>query len=235
MKLKVFYHVTDLPYWEEITKDQMDRIFSSGLIDNAEVHLNLHYNPDSFTEFLKNYQHPNLVLHYSKNTREDGEHSTVVLMTDTAKADDEVWGALYLHQKGITHAPGGYWKSPEQTKHWRRYLDYFNIVRWKDCADKLEEGYDCAGVELQMSGIDGLEVYVGNVYWTRSDYIRRNTPHLVLPTTVGLQPQLDPVASTKYRDDCEFWICRAKPKTYSFHHSGLNLYTQNVLEETYIK
>ena len=32
------------------------------------------------------------------------------------------------------------------TKYWRHYLNYFNIIKWKDAVNKLDEGYDSCGV-----------------------------------------------------------------------------------------
>ena len=231
IKLKVFYHVTDLPGWEEITDEQLVAIRDSDLINNAEIHVNLHYDSNSFVELKHKWAHPNIVWHHSTVGHNECEHPTVIMMQQESLKNDELWAGLYLHQKGITHR-----KSPDQTAAWRRYLNYWNVTRWRDCQQKLNEGYETVGTELQVSGVPGWQYYTGNVYWARSDYIRRNLPHLVLPSTVNYKAQWWPGGpSDKYRDDCEYWVCKGNPKAWNWHYSGLNLYVSSIPESNYIK
>jgi hypothetical protein len=235
IKLKVFYHVTDLPGWEEITDEQLLAIKDSDLINNAEVHVNLHYNPDSFIDLKNKWAHPNIIWHHSTADYKECEHPTVIMMQEESLKDNELWAGLYLHQKGITHRPGVPFKRPNETSAWRRYLNYWNITRWRDCQQKLDEGYETVGTELQPSGVLEWKYYVGNIYWARSDYIRRNQPHLVLPSTVDYCPQHPKGPSNKYLDDCEYWVCKNKPKAWNWHNSGLNLYTTSIPISNYIK
>jgi hypothetical protein len=228
MKLKVFYHVIDLPRWREITDEQMFRIRESGLLDNCELHINLHYNPESFYEFRKEWEyHPNIRWHFSFATKEDREHPTYVLMQQTALSTNEEFYCLYLHQKGITH----FGKPSElPCKDWRQLMDWFNIVNWKQVVNKLDEGcWDTVGVLRQASGSYNKkgklrEHFSGNSNWYTASFLRSCIPALKLPREVNYQSQLDPNFNHNYKDDLEFYAGWNGDRGFGFFQSMVNHY-----------
>ena len=113
----------------------------------------------------------------------------------------------YAHTKSsINHNTFG-------VKH-RRSMTYFTAVNWKDCIDKLDEGYAMAGThyyqiylikdaygnemdlpgEIQHTQIkkhDGY--YSGNFWWITIDALKTLKP-----------------CANEYRQDAEFWIAQVK-------------------------
>jgi hypothetical protein len=84
----------------------------------------------------------------------------------------EIEYILYFHTKGTTH----YDKSTEiSTRYWRHYLEYFNILRWKECVSKLDEGYDSCGAQL-LNGFYGYH-YSGTFYWMTTTLIQQIDTH----------------------------------------------------------
>jgi hypothetical protein len=71
---------------------------------------------------------------------------------------------LYFHTKGISRI------SPA-TESWRKYMEYFVIEKWTNCVQKLDEGYDCCGVEWRTDWLGDLPHFSGNFWWSTTDYI----------------------------------------------------------------
>ena len=100
---------------------------------------------------------------------------------------------------------------------WRKYMEYFNLERWRDCVEVLTEHETC-GVELQSEDSH----YSGNFWWATSEYIRR----LPDPHQYWEQHRDDRVAA-------EFYLCLGRPKAYCFHDFVENLYDHELRPETY--
>lgn len=109
---------------------------------------------------------------------------------------------LYFHTKGITHFT-------EPTEDWRKYMEYFVIENWKDCIQKLNEGFDCCGVIWNTKTIWGdFPHFSGSMFWTKTDYI--NTLN---------HDYLD----SDWRLHREFWIgSNPNAKAFEFHNSRMN-------------
>lgn len=136
---------------------------------------------------------------------------------------------LYFHTKGIS-------KCSRATEDWRRYMEYFCIEMWKDCIQKLDEGYDCCGVMWNTNtSVGAYPHFSGNFWWANTNYI--NT------------------LSHKYLDIDrrifrEFWIgSNPHANAFEFHNSRLNdcesltrnqghynvLYPRNIYEKKIMK
>jgi hypothetical protein len=231
---QVYYHAVDCcPAWLNITTEQLDKIVSSGLINNCDLHINCHYDYNNWQQLKNKYQYANIVWYNSSASPAEFEHPTYILMQNHALENPtRDYYALYLHQKGITHV--GTAKDTTST-HWRWYLDYFNIERWKDCINILDTGlYDTCGVQRsrQPEWPDFLpDFYEGNVCWYTSSFLRRATP-LVLPSQANFKAQYG-IPHDMYRSDVELWAWHNKDRWYSFHHSGLNHYCSEYPPESY--
>jgi hypothetical protein len=78
------------------------------------------------------------------------------------------------------------------------FFDYFNIENWTDCIEKLDEGFDCCGVnwlpELNPP------CFSGNYWWANSSYLK------TLPRINNLNIQ--------NLNRGEFWILSQTDKIY---------------------
>lgn len=180
MKLKVYYHSIDsCQNWQNVFCEKLDKIISSNLINNCELHINCHYNYSSYDNLKSLYPYKNITWHNSSASYLEYEHPTYILMQQHALENTEDYYALYIHSKGITHIG-----KPTEKKltYWRWYLDYFNIERWQDCVDILDTKlYDTCGVQ-RASRSDNLPTfYEGNQCWYTSSFLRQATP-LKLPS-----------------------------------------------------
>jgi hypothetical protein len=115
---------------------------------------------------------------------------------------------LYFHTKGIT-------RYTEATESWRRYMEYFAVENWKDCIDKLKEGYDCCGVRWHTGTFMGkFPHFSGGFWWANTNYIK---------TLNGTY--LDCLKRSNDRFYREFWIgSNPKVNQYSFHDNGIDPY-----------
>lgn len=236
MKIKVFYHMINLSIWREISDEQMGRIFNSGLIDHCELHINLHYDPESYADFKEQWQHLNIVWHNSTALPKDAELPTFVLMQQNALAFREEFYCLYLHQKGVTHRG----KPDEHNcNDWRRYLDWFNIVNWRHMVAKLDEGvWDTTGANRQ--GTPHLDkngnmrnCYAGNSNWYTASFLRSCQPAMKMPADVNYQSQI-PNGNHNFKDDVEMFAGWHADRGYSFFHADRNHYIQDCPESLYI-
>jgi hypothetical protein len=111
---------------------------------------------------------------------------------------------LFFHSKGITRQEG------KPVEDWRRYMEYFNITRWKYCVEKLEEGYDCCGVLWNPdTGYGWYPHFSGCFWWATTDYIN-TLDHSYLD-------------ENRWRFDQEFWIGTSpNVREFEFHNSHLN-------------
>lgn len=236
MKLKIFYHIIDLDRWNTIADEQMGRIFDSGLIDNCELHANLHYNPESYTEFKEKWKHPNITWYNSPDMPDEREHPTFILMQQNALSTDENFYCLYLHVKGVTHFDK--WNA-NHVHNWRRYLDWFNIVNWRHMISKLDEGiWDTVGVQRRIgpttskTKVTGYH-YSGNSNWYTADFLRRCTPALTLPREVNYQAQVCD-GGVHYAMDIEFYSGWHNATGYSFFDTNMDHYREDCPESLYI-
>jgi len=79
----------------------------------------------------------------------------------------EEFKCLYFHTKGSFGNLHNY-----SRVHWRRYLEYFNIEKWKKNIELLNE-YDTVGSNY-IKGKDWYNNhYSGNFWWTSSDYLKK--------------------------------------------------------------
>lgn len=105
--------------------------------------------------------------------------------------------ALYIHTKGVTHS---YYQCAIHD--WRKFMAYFLIERWRDCVQKLDEGYDTVGCNwvekasednanfLWITRAAYLKYYSGNFFWATTDYLG----------------QLRPLPVIQHRGAAEAWI-----------------------------
>lgn len=205
-------HVIDFPETEYIVEEMIDKMIDSDLINNADITITCHYDESKF-DWLREKVSPykNVTLLYPKVDNIDFEMPTQKMLKDYCDSTDEEFYVVYLHHKGVTQPD-----NPCVTD-WRDLMSYFNITKWKDCVEKLDEGYDTTGVLWRK---EPYPHYSGTFWWSKASYIRK-LPKYKMPKENGYVSQFGfsipwPYA---YRHDAEFWIALANPNYYCFHTS----------------
>ena len=162
---------------------------------------------------------------YTDNTEET---NTMKWIRDYAKDNPDDY-VLYFHTKGIS-------KFSRATEDWRRYMEYFCVENWRECIEKLDDGYDCCGVMWNTNTPIGTHPHFsGNFWWANTSYIN-TLDHNYL--------------EMKWRFYREFWIgSSSHVRPFEFHNSHLNdraslenntghyntLYPRNIYEKRNMK
>jgi hypothetical protein len=165
------------------------------------------------------------IVFYSEN-KEEAE--TLKWIRDYAKSNPGDY-VLYFHTKGIS-------KFSRATEDWRRYMEYFCVEQWRDCVQKLDEGYDCCGVMWNThTPIGSHQHFSGNFWWANTDHINTLDNSFL---------------EMNWRFYREFWIGNnPHTKQFEFHNSGLNncesliadkghyntLYPRSIYEKKFMK
>lgn len=236
MKIKVYSHCIDLPGNHEIMCEQTNLLFTSGLIYNSEVFFYCNYNFDNYRYLAEMYKRfPNVHFIDGESMPEEFELSTLAAIKKDCDETDEQFAVLYIHHKGITHVNR---PDYQNVRDWRHYMQYFNIERWRDCVEKLEQGFDSVGVEWSGTTFK-FPHWRGNIWWATSNYIR-TLPVIKRPKEYGFTNQLflddheylaDP--SFDYRNDAEFWIGINDPRIWCFNLSYRNHYGERYERNNY--
>lgn len=193
-KIAVFYHISQLPGWKELFKEQTDLLISSGLMDAAD----LVYIGINNGDILPDLQRPNIKYNFN-NEQHLHEGPTMKALLKFAEENDG-YSIFYFHMKGITKLD---WKGVID---WRNMMSYYLIENWQRCL-KILPNYDAVGtnyVDKYWGGYDPH--YSGTFWWSTSEYIR-TLDHTYLDHSDKLKR--------------EFWIGSKHGKLHSVHDSGL--------------
>lgn len=226
MKKVVFYHLNDLPGWNELMSDQLTKMSESGLLEEADtVYLCTNGNPASFTAAtaaLKEYE--NVHWHHVSDRYDLWEYPTLDFLKKTCDSSTEEFYVAYIHLKGLSRPADG------PRRNWREFMDYWTIERWEDNIKTLDQNYDTVGVNYNDSdrGQNGWPHYSGNFWWARASYIRKLTPLVNplamqwgTPSTLLIQAngegvRLDP---GNFRFEHEAWIGSENPAYFEIAYS----------------
>ena len=219
INMKKFYlHIPELPTWQTIFVEMLEKMDSSGLIDEMDE-INLCLNGTLSTmeipllPLLRSSD--KIRIRHVNGDPHKWEWPTINQLKLDADASEELHYVGYAHLKGITRP------TDQKTIDWRRHLTYWGIERWRDSVDKLDEGFELVGVNWLDHPWPHLS---GNTWWANTNYIRR-LPLLQDPATVVwgtksklLKPDivLDP-GNVRY--ECEAWVGQGRPHVYEIHSS----------------
>lgn len=212
-----FWHIAAIGDWRRIIPDQYSKLRQSGLYDASErIVVGFIGGRDRQQELnIPILTDPKFDV-FSTEHLTDYEFPTLARVWQEAQENEKLFLCYYLHTKGASLAA-----TPLQAAvdAWRRYMEYFNVEKWQDCADILNE-YETCGVELQSDASH----YSGNFWWARSDYIKR------LPNGYEYwrQNKDDRVAA-------EFYLCLGQPKAHCFNDFVENLYDYELPAQRYRK
>jgi hypothetical protein len=205
----IFYHIFIENNWDEIVVEQLSRLLESGLLNISQLKIGVVYGyginkeknvkklESILTEFY-NYE----ILFVEPNGC-CGESVTLKMLSDISKKTNEDFNILYLHTKGITQFNT---EREVPVREWRRMMEYFLIDNWETCIDKLNEGYDCCGINYQnhagnvKNETKLIQIFNGNFFWAKSEYIKR----------------LDDSILFEHRYSAENWVLSEPHNCFSF-------------------
>lgn len=218
MKKIVYIHAPDMPGWQSMLVDILEKMDTSGMIDAVDEIKICGNGVRSAMEIallplLRAHDKFKLVQVNGDPTK--WEWPTINLLKHEADAATEDYYACYVHLKGLTR--------PEEQKaiDWRNFLVYWTVEKWQENIAHLEAGSELVGVNWLDQPWPHLS---GNMWWTTANYLRR-LPLLQDPSTVVwgtksklLKPDiaLDP-GNVRY--ECEAWIGQGKPIVHEISHS----------------
>lgn len=190
-KIIGFYHVCMINNYKDIVREQVAELVSSGLYaasEEIQVVLSGEYEAaKELTNYLSELPKFKVVENAAVKSYEFPTIRRVKLQSD----EEEKAFYYYIHTKGVTYPnhKGG--------KYWRDYMMWYNVNKWRDCVDKLKEGYETCGCKLVENHRAFPMHYSGNFWWVKSEYIKR----------------CPPVESLDYNDryQAEFWVCKGSP------------------------
>jgi len=136
MKIAIFYHIGQIGLGAFIYQQQIHRLYTSGLIQNADyIHFGVNGDKELFNIPDK------VVVQKNENWKEETE--TLMSLRDFCK-ENSSHKVLYLHTKGIS-------QQSLNGESWRLMMEYFVIDKWKECVEQLNE-YDAVGSNLKILG-----------------------------------------------------------------------------------
>jgi hypothetical protein len=224
--LTVFYHLfvpNTSGMWVWWVDEQLGLIQESGLAENAKVKVCItmplslvgQIKKDNAIYVEKNYA--DVVLEYINerysfveiaNVRDINEQPNIFegqtlkeLYLHSLKTDGYV---LYLHNKGMTENFYNTWGVFGEDHRWRRYMQHHCVTRWKECVEKLDEGYDCVGANYYKD----FYPFAGNFWWASTDHIKK------LGDPLDADKYYNNNSTSNYRYAFELWVGTQNPKIH---------------------
>lgn len=234
MNKVIFWHNFLTNNWKELISEQFKTLYQSGLYDVADK---VCCGVVGTEENIKEYQEfiPKLILSFSTtnkieirtSTENNFEYITLNWLKEYCDANDAY--VSYIHTKGISQSAGSFGRLCKDDH--RKYMEYFCIEKWKDCTDKLDDGYDCCGPLYWGRRRNSVQnsFFVGNFFWCQSCYVKR-LPILIKKCEVKeeLCKRAHNKMTTYTRVYYEKWLLdfTLKPKIYNFGMNGRSFSTK---------
>lgn len=213
MNMKLFSHVVDIGCGLDITLEQAELLEKTGLLDAVdEAYFFLHYNENNFDRLKERWKNKSNVIFkfFGMEYQPWYEATTINYIQELCHSTKEEFYVCNITHKGASHGPGGH-------QNWRRYMQYWNIEKWKECVEKLDEGYDTCGAAFLPN--PPYPFYAGNFYWAKASYLRR-CKRLKSPPENDFKPQFE--GQPHHRFDLECWNGSGNPKWYEMHPGEVN-------------
>jgi len=160
MNLYHFYHVYADGEWTEAVDEHCTALKEHGLADNLEkFYLGVVGTDENRTTAISR-----ITMHHNMNAEViieapiQWEQITLEPMRRFSCTNDGY--VLYAHTKGAyNHTPINIG--------WRSSMCYYNVVKWKEAVEKLDEGYRAVGCHWVNDAIFG-----GNYWWANTSYLK---------------------------------------------------------------
>lgn len=154
----IYFHICCINNWKAVYAKIMCALHDSGLYDFIdEIRCVVLGMGDK--DLINN--DPKVKIKYSDIDIGLYEFKIMQIIYEDALCED--FNILYVHTKGVTR----FWN--QNVQDWVDYLIYFNIGKWKDCMQKLND-YDVVGVNF---GMTPKPHFSGNFWWSKASHIRK--------------------------------------------------------------
>jgi hypothetical protein len=199
---KIFFHIAKIGNYQNICDEIFEYIQFSNILKDSELYLSVVGNIGELVI-------PNDVKYeivYENDNEKVCEFPTLTIIRNMSIEIQENFNILYIHTKGVSTPYN------ECINDWRKYMSYFNIIKYEDCLNILKENDTC-GVDLRK---EPTLHYSGNYWWAKSEYIKK------LPTF----DKMKLIISERHK--AEFWICSVDGNHYSMFDCGINQYEKHL-------
>lgn len=162
-EIHIYHHVCLMNNGLEIALDQLHLLYTSDLLNNAtSINIGIKYEPTLKAQLPKlldiinryNEKHNIKILYLDENDFMGGDHELKTARffksyADTLDSSGDSY-ILYLHTKGVSRHG-----TPLEigSKHWRMFMEYFTITKWKDCYSILDNGYESCGTYINKMSV----------------------------------------------------------------------------------
>lgn len=186
-----FYHIYADGRWQEPVTEHLDALLRFGLYDNL-ISFNVGIvgnieNRNAVKNFLSSYNLQKLI--YCNETDSGWEQETQDSLHDHSQNNEGL--ILYTHTKTAVNYN-------DLHVRWRKSMEYYNVVRWADCVNFLNNGHSgvgCYYTPIPSKLDDSMDgYYAGTFWWSHCKYVR-----------------LFPRVARGNRYDAEGWIGFLKP------------------------
>lgn len=160
MNLYHFYHVYADGEWMEAVDEHCTALKEHGLADNLDkFYLGVVGTDENRTTAIARItMHHNLNAEVIVEAPIQWEQLTLEPVRRFSTTNDGY--LLYAHTKGAyNHTPINIG--------WRSSMCYYNVVKWRDAVEKLDEGYRAVGCHWVNDAIFG-----GNYWWANTSYLK---------------------------------------------------------------
>lgn len=205
-KIFIFYHATLINDWKTIIEEQKNILIRSKLSSAmSNLYFGLYGNNEDMNDVINEFKcvFPSMFV-YGNSRYDCYEYYILSTIKDFVELLKEECYIFYFHSKGITAMEE---ESKSRMKDWRDLMQHFLIKNWKSCIEKLEEGYDCCGVNWHVLP---KPHFSGNFWWANSEYLKK-------------LPNVDMLDKREH----EFWIGLKQPRLYCFYESNVDHYREN--------
>lgn len=196
-KTAVVFYCWAINDWKERTTSVFKRMKEFGLYDAADEMYFIVADTENKREEIEQFiaQYPKFVMEYEGLNR-GSEYMGIKKVEEIGHRDEE-YNILYLHAKGVHNKyanvntkQGTHQLKLDGINCWTDMLTYFVVDKWKQCVDKLNEGYETAGTACHTRW------WWGNFWWASSRHIKKLREY-----TGGS------------RWDCESWLHEGRPNS----------------------
>jgi hypothetical protein len=203
-------HIATMGEYQKIGSELLEKIIISDLLLFCDE-LNICIVGDGIFEIP--YQSDKIKIHKLGQIHEF-EFPTLQFIENVIQETKENIKIFYLNGLGVTN-------NTIYKQSWRKYLSYFNIIKFNKCVEALDNGYDICGVDWRTHPVPH---YSGNFWWANSDYLK------TLPKIESLNKSNSPIILT-LRHNAEMYIgMNSNVKPRILHQSTVSQYTRHLKE-----
>lgn len=220
MKIVGFYHVLLKNHWQEIVTEQLECLVKSGLYDAIEnIYIGCLGSHDDYIRLCHYfYFRLKITVIWMGEDINKYEFPTLSMLKVICDRSKEKIAIFYLHTKGASFDKLNQ-KGYEGGNYWRGYMNFYNIINWKNALHEIQMGFDVVGVKLRKANEPPARQlhFSGNFFWTHSDYVKKLPPIESLDQT--------------NRFNAEFWHGKSNPKTFSMCQDWVDYNTKGIWKD----